>query len=231
MQIVAQAHIYAPHGPTHADLWADKLHRCLSGRRKHHRVAAFFTVTVGRERNAKRKASVGEGGRDGGGGCFYLVVSSSQLKSSHPSFPSIHIRRFLSSAAESNHDSRARSPSPEPSTPSPRRAGPEEHDLLTCGQCQTNFPLGDILVFIEHKRRLCRGAGGRLGSFSKPGESGGIMGLNISPRARSLELVRGSIPVEVGIQVTPGGEEDPERRLTPAKGICPKQERGGTTTH
>lgn len=54
------------------------------------------------------------------------------------------------------------------------------------------------------------------------------MGLNISPRARSLELVRGSVPVEVGVQVTPGGEEDAERRLTPAKGICPKQERGGT---
>lgn len=134
----------------------------------------------------------------------------------------------LLSAAESNHDSGAGSPSPEPSTPSPRRAGPEEHDLLTCGQCQTNFPLGDILVFIEHKRRLCRGPGNRLGSFSKPGETGGIMGLNISPRARSLELVRGSVPVEVGVQVTPGGEEDAERRLTPAKGICPKQERGGT---
>lgn len=134
----------------------------------------------------------------------------------------------LLSAAESNHDSGAGSPSLEPSTPSPRRAGPEEHDLLTCGQCQTNFPLGDILVFIEHKRRLCRGPGNRLGSFSKPGETGGIMGLNISPRARSLELVRGSVPVEVGVQVTPGGEEDVERRLTPAKGICPKQERGGT---
>lgn len=153
------------------------------------------------------------------------------IKKFSPFSPSAHICRFLSSAAESNHDSRARSPSPEPSTPSPRRAGPEEHDLLTCGQCQTNFPLGDILVFIEHKRRLCRGSGSRLGSFSKPGESGGIMGLNVSPRARSLELVRGSIPVEVGVQVTPGGEEDPERRLTPAKGICPKQERGGTGSH
>uniref|UniRef100_H3CWE0 BCL11 transcription factor B b n=1 Tax=Tetraodon nigroviridis TaxID=99883 RepID=H3CWE0_TETNG len=90
-----------------------------------------------------------------------------------------------------------------------------EHDLLTCGQCQTNFP-GDILIFIEHKRRLCRGP------------AGGVMGLSISPRARSLELGRGSIPVEVGVQVTPGGEEDVERRLTPARGICPKQEKGGT---
>lgn len=131
------------------------------------------------------------------------------------------------SAAEANHDSGAGSPSLESSSPSPRRVGHGEHDLLTCGQCQTNFPLGDILVFIEHKRRLCRGPAGGPGSFSKPGEAGGIMGLPISPRARSLELGRGSIPVEVGIQVTPGGEEDEARRLTPAKGICPKQERGG----
>lgn len=134
---------------------------------------------------------------------------------------------MLFSSAESNHDSGVRSLSPEPSTPSPRRAGPEEHDLLTCGQCQSNFPLGDILIFIEHKRRLCRGPGNRLGSFTKPGEAGGVMGLSISPRARSLELGRGPIPVEVGVQVTPGGEEDVERRLTPARGICPKQEKGG----
>lgn len=128
---------------------------------------------------------------------------------------------------EANHDSGAGSPSPELSTPSPRRRASGEHDLLTCGQCQTNFPLGDILVFIEHKRRLCRGPIGGLGSFSKPGAAGGVMGLPISPRARSLELGRGAVPVEVGVQVTPGGEEDQARRLTPAKGICPKQERGG----
>ena len=110
--------------------------------------------------------------------------------------------------------------SPAPSNPSPRRAGPGEHDLLTCGQCQTNFPLGDILVFIEHKRRLCRGAAGPPGCFSKPGENGSP----VSPRGR-LVLGRGAVPVEVGIQVTPGGEDE-ERRMTPAKGICPKQERG-----
>lgn len=134
---------------------------------------------------------------------------------------------LLISAAEANHDSGAGSPSLELSTPSPRRRASGEHDLLTCGQCQTNFPLGDILVFIEHKRRLCRGPIGGLGSFSKPGAAGGVMGLPISPRARSLELGRGAVPVEVGVQVTPGGEEDQARRLTPAKGICPKQERGG----
>nr|XP_033504775.1 B-cell lymphoma/leukemia 11A-like isoform X2 [Epinephelus lanceolatus] len=131
---------------------------------------------------------------------------------------------------DANHDSGAGSPSPERSSPSPRRVGAGEHDMLTCGQCQTNFPLGDILVFIEHKRRLCRGPGSRPGSFSKPGETDGVTGISISPRARSLEMGRGSIPVEVGIQVTPCREEDLERRLTPARGICPKQERGGTQT-
>ncbi|CAL8394705.1 unnamed protein product [Arctogadus glacialis] len=128
----------------------------------------------------------------------------------------------LAAAAETNHESRAGSPPPESATPSPRRAGPGEHDLLTCGQCQTNFPLGDILVFIEHKRRSCRGAGVGPRSFSKPGENGGPL----SARARSLDLGRGPVPVEVGIQTTPGGEGHEERRLTPAKGLCPKQERG-----
>lgn len=111
--------------------------------------------------------------------------------------------------------------SPEPSTPSPtptlRRAGPGEHDLLTCGRCQTNFLLGDILVFIEHKRRLCSGGGRAPGGFSKPGE-----------RGTPILARGGAVPVEVGVQVTPHGEEEEERRLTPAKGICPKQERGNT---
>ncbi|XP_037305473.2 B-cell lymphoma/leukemia 11B isoform X2 [Pungitius pungitius] len=129
-------------------------------------------------------------------------------------------------AREANYDSRPVSPPPEPSPPSPRRVGPREHDILTCGQCQTNFPLGDILVFIDHKRRLCRGTRSGPESFSKPGETGGVPGIPISPRAASLERGRGSTPVEVGIQVTPGREEALERSLTPARGICPKQERG-----
>lgn len=158
-------------------------------------------------------------------GCFFPLLLTIFLKIT--SLTDIFYLPLLISAAEANHDSGAGSPSPELSTPSPRRRASGEHDLLTCGQCQTNFPLGDILVFIEHKRRLCRGPIGRLGSFSKPGAAGGVMGLPISPRARSLELGRGAIPVEVGVQVTPGGEEDQARRLTPAKGICPKQERGG----
>ena len=39
--------------------------------------------------------------------------------------------------------------------------GGPDPDLLTCGQCQMNFPLGDILVFIEHKKKQC---GGSLGA-------------------------------------------------------------------
>uniref|UniRef100_A0A673J8T3 C2H2-type domain-containing protein n=1 Tax=Sinocyclocheilus rhinocerous TaxID=307959 RepID=A0A673J8T3_9TELE len=91
----------------------------------------------------------------------------------------------------------------------------QRSDLLTCGQCQTNFPLGDILVFIEHKRRLCPGPSS---CFDKPTDSGG----SSSPRPPRPEVCRRSGPVEVGIQVTPGEEE--EKRLTPARGICPKQE-------
>ncbi|GAA6076083.1 B-cell lymphoma/leukemia 11B, partial [Tachysurus ichikawai] len=98
-----------------------------------------------------------------------------------------------------------------------------ERDLLTCGQCQTNFPLGDILAFIEHKRRLCRGAGA---CYEKPSNGGAT---SSSPRALRLELTRRPCPVEIGIQVTPGEEEE-EKRLTPARGICPKQESVPTGT-
>ncbi|KAJ6661931.1 hypothetical protein lerEdw1_013102 [Lerista edwardsae] len=92
-------------------------------------------------------------------------------------------------------------------------AGGADPDLLTCGQCQMNFPLGDILVFIEHKKKQCHGPGGacyekNLDKSSPP------------PLSRS-ELRKVSEPVEIGIQVTPD-EED--RLLTPTKGICPKQE-------
>lgn len=95
---------------------------------------------------------------------------------------------------------------------SPVAVAAGERDLLTCGQCQTNFPLGDILAFIEHKRRLCRGTGG---CYEKPGDRGSGPSSPRLPRAG---------PVEIGIQVTPDGEEVEEKRLTPAKGICPKQE-------
>ncbi|XP_054986887.1 B-cell lymphoma/leukemia 11B isoform X3 [Sorex araneus] len=88
--------------------------------------------------------------------------------------------------------------------------GGPDPDLLTCGQCQMNFPLGDILVFIEHKKKQC---GSTLGSCYDKGLDKG------SPPPASLRKV--SEPVEIGIQVTP--DED-DHLLLPTKGICPKQE-------
>ncbi|XP_029415766.1 B-cell lymphoma/leukemia 11B isoform X7 [Nannospalax galili] len=90
--------------------------------------------------------------------------------------------------------------------------GGPDPDLLTCGQCQMNFPLGDILVFIEHKKKQCGG----LGTCYDKGLDKG----SPPPSSRS-ELRRVSEPVEIGIQVTP--DED-DHLLSPTKGICPKQE-------
>ncbi|KAG3260400.1 B-cell CLL/lymphoma 11B, transcript variant X3 [Ictidomys tridecemlineatus] len=90
--------------------------------------------------------------------------------------------------------------------------GGPDPDLLTCGQCQMNFPLGDILVFIEHKKKQC---GGSLGACYDKGLDKG------SPPPSRSELRKVSEPVEIGIQVTP--DED-DHLLSPTKGICPKQE-------
>lgn len=73
--------------------------------------------------------------------------------------------------------------------------GGPDPDLLTCGQCQMNFPLGDILVFIEHKKKQC---GGSLGAQADKGLDKG----SPPPLLRS-ELRKVSEPVEIGIQVTP----------------------------
>lgn len=98
---------------------------------------------------------------------------------------------------------------------------PLEQDLLTCGQCQATFPLADILLFIEHKRRRCHGppcfAVGR-GLDKPPSPS---PGLALTP-APPLSAARGRRPVEVGVQATLADEDD-ERFSTP-RGICPKQE-------
>ncbi|XP_069321390.1 B-cell lymphoma/leukemia 11B isoform X4 [Eulemur rufifrons] len=91
--------------------------------------------------------------------------------------------------------------------------GGPDPDLLTCGQCQMNFPLGDILVFIEHKRKQC---GSSLSACYDKGLDKG----SPPPSSRS-ELRKVSEPVEIGIQVTP--DED-DHLLSPTKGICPKQE-------
>lgn len=84
-----------------------------------------------------------------------------------------------------------------------------DQDLLTCGQCQMNFPLGDILIFIEHKRKQCNGTLCMDKAVDKP------------PSPSNAELRRASNPVEVGVQVTP---EDDDCLSTSSRGICPKQE-------
>ncbi|XP_021504803.1 B-cell lymphoma/leukemia 11B isoform X4 [Meriones unguiculatus] len=99
----------------------------------------------------------------------------------------------------------------EPSSLGLMVGGPDP-DLLTCGQCQMNFPLGDILVFIEHKKKQCGGLGSCYDKVLDKGSP--------PPSSRS-ELRRVSEPVEIGIQVTP--DED-DHLLSPTKGICPKQE-------
>lgn len=99
----------------------------------------------------------------------------------------------------------------EPSSLGLMVGGPDP-DLLTCGQCQMNFPLGDILVFIEHKKKQCGGLGPCYDKVLDKGSP--------PPSSRS-ELRRVSEPVEIGIQVTP--DED-DHLLSPTKGICPKQE-------
>lgn len=87
--------------------------------------------------------------------------------------------------------------------------GEGDHDLLTCGQCQMNFPLGDILIFIEHKRKQCNGSLCLEKAVDKP------------PSPSPSELKKASNPVEVGVQVTP---EDDDCLSTSSRGICPKQE-------
>lgn len=105
----------------------------------------------------------------------------------------------------------------EPSMAGPLPPGLGDHDLLTCGQCQETFPLGDILLFIEHKKKQCQGLTGSHGCYDKTVDRS-------SPSPPRAELRKVVEPVEIGIQVTP--EEEDERLLTPPKGICPKQESG-----
>ncbi|MBN3271868.1 BC11A protein, partial [Polyodon spathula] len=90
------------------------------------------------------------------------------------------------------------------------RAPEGDHDLLTCGQCQMNFPLGDILIFIEHKKKQCNGSLCMDKAVDKP------------PSPSQSEPKKASNPVEVGIQVTP---EDDDCLSTSSRGICPKQEK------
>lgn len=96
-----------------------------------------------------------------------------------------------------------------------------EQDLLTCGQCQATFPLADILLFIEHKRKRCHGPPclvmGR--GLDKPPSPSPGLALTPSPSVGSMRSRR---PVEVGVQATLADDDDD--RLSSPRGICPKQE-------
>ncbi|KAF3842429.1 hypothetical protein F7725_024380 [Dissostichus mawsoni] len=96
-----------------------------------------------------------------------------------------------------------------------------EQDLLTCGQCQATFPLADILLFIEHKRKRCHGPPclpvGR--GLDKPPSPSPGLALTPSPAFGSLRSRR---PVEVGVQATLA--EDDDDRFCMPRGIFPKQE-------
>ncbi|KAM9777906.1 BAF chromatin remodeling complex subunit BCL11B a [Neosynchiropus ocellatus] len=106
-----------------------------------------------------------------------------------------------------------------------------DHDLLTCGQCQMTFPLGEIVLFIEHKKRLCQtpplenGCYDKLMNFGGGGsDSGGPQCLHIHAERNDLKKVVD--PVEEAIQMPPEeefstGRERDER--TPPKEL-PKQE-------
>lgn len=132
---------------------------------------------------------------------------------------------------------------PHPLDPSLAHALPPglhaDHDLLTCGQCQMTFPLGDILIFIEHKKKQCQTPLLANGCYDKMTDRGGGGGggggsptlHSLHHHANRVELRKVLEPVEIGIQVTP--EEDEEvgegqrgnrGQRTPPKGICPKQE-------
>uniref|UniRef100_A0A669CIC7 C2H2-type domain-containing protein n=1 Tax=Oreochromis niloticus TaxID=8128 RepID=A0A669CIC7_ORENI len=95
-----------------------------------------------------------------------------------------------------------------------------EQDLLTCGQCQATFPLADILLFIEHKRKRCHGPPcltvGR--GLDKPPSPSPGLALTPSPAMGSLRSRR----LEVGVQATLADEDDD--RFSSPRGICPKQE-------
>ncbi|XP_010871186.4 B-cell lymphoma/leukemia 11A [Esox lucius] len=100
-----------------------------------------------------------------------------------------------------------------------------DQDLLTCGQCHSLFPLAHILLFIEHKRRQCRGGpctdkhldGGHRRPPSDP------LALPRPASATRRDKQPFSLSVEVAVQASArdGGEDC---LSTPTHGIIPKQE-------
>ncbi|MEQ2260189.1 hypothetical protein XENORESO_007532 [Xenotaenia resolanae] len=97
-------------------------------------------------------------------------------------------------------------------------------DLLTCGQCHTRFPLADILLFIEHKRRQCHGSLCSDKPLDGPPSSPLASPLSTSSshsRSQQQHPQRARHPVEVAIQVSP---LDEDCLSAPLQGIIPKQE-------
>lgn len=97
-------------------------------------------------------------------------------------------------------------------------------DLLTCGQCHSRFPLADILLFIEHKRRQCHGSLCTDKPLDRPPSSPLASPLSISSshsRTHHHYPQRAYHPVEVAVQVSP---QDEDCLSAPLQGIIPKQE-------
>lgn len=97
-----------------------------------------------------------------------------------------------------------------------------DHDLLTCGQCQMTLPLGEILLFIEHKRKQCQTGSLPAKCYEKMDElEGGGGGGGQSPPQQNLQQAQQGEPrkvlepVEIGIQVTPEEEKKPTKGLNP----------------
>lgn len=97
-------------------------------------------------------------------------------------------------------------------------------DLLTCGQCHSRFPLADILLFIEHKRRQCHGSLCADKPLDRPPSSPLASPLSTSSthsRSHHQRPQRPYHPVEVAVQVTP---QEEDCLSAPLQGIIPKQE-------
>ncbi|XP_056443303.1 B-cell lymphoma/leukemia 11A-like [Gadus chalcogrammus] len=84
-------------------------------------------------------------------------------------------------------------------------------DLLTCGQCHARFPLADILLFIQHKRRQCQG---RLCNDKQAPDRPPASPHPQHPR-------RACHPVDAASQVSPYARDC---LSVPTQGIIPKQE-------
>ncbi|KAG7214548.1 hypothetical protein INR49_023063, partial [Caranx melampygus] len=99
-----------------------------------------------------------------------------------------------------------------------------DQDLLTCGQCHSRFPLADILLFIEHKRRQCHGSLCTDKPLDRPPSSPLASPLSTSSshsRIHHQHPRRVCHPVEVAVQVSP---QDEDCLSAPLQGIIPKLE-------